>query len=586
MKHTIKPLIVGIDLGTTNSVVSYLTDDKIPITLEIDSAKLLPSVVSLTDNGFIVGQTAKNMLVLEPTKTIASIKRKMGQDITFSIGSHNMRPEEISGLILKKIKQTVTEAFSLNENDLLRAVVTVPAYFTEEQRNATKQAAELAGLKVERIINEPTAAALAFGLSQMDEAVYAIYDFGGGTFDVSIIESNDGLIEVLASTGNNNLGGDDLDNLLSDFIWSAFLKSNKLSIDTPCSANEKARLIRIAERTKIQLSDTPSVSIQESFFAHIKGINYHLETIINRADFENLILSKVNETIEHLEKAVKEADISFDKLDGIILVGGSSRIPLIAQAIEEQLKVVPILIDLPDEAVAHGAAIQGAIIDGVDIDTILVDITPHSLGIAVSDRNDMMEDMMAMFRLGGNLDRSLKAVPIISKNTPIPTKRSDRFFSSTPFQEKYHLKIFQGENPLFDDNKNIGETFLEIENPVENGTVDVTFALDINGLLNVTAIEATTGETVQVVFESSRGKKIREDRLKDLHIASDLTESDHTLLRRSENLLSDNQLNEEDKAELETLSNRFKIALSENTPSVSSLETELLDLLYYLENNG
>lgn len=586
MEHTISSIIVGIDLGTTNSVVSIINEDKNPITLEIDSAKLLPSVVSLTESGFIVGQTAKNMLVLEPTKTVASVKRKMGQDITISIGTHKMRPEEISGLILKKIKQTIVQSFSLNENDLLRAVVTVPAYFTEEQRDATKHAAELAGLKVERIINEPTAAALAFGLSQMDEAIYAIYDFGGGTFDVSIIESNDGLIEVLASTGNNNLGGDDLDNLLSDFIWSAFLKSNKLSTDTPCSSNEKARLIRIAERTKIQLSDTPSVSIQESFFANIKGVNYHLETVINRDDFESLILSKVNETIVHLEKAIKEANIDLESLDGIVLVGGSSRIPLIAQSIEERLKIVPILIDLPDEAVAHGAAIQGAIIDGVDIDTILVDITPHSLGIAVSDRNNMMNDIMEMFRSGGNMNAGLKAAPIITKNTPIPTKRSNRFYSSTPFQEKYHLKIFQGENALFDDNRMIGDTHLEIKNPVEEGIVDVTFALDINGLLNVTAVEATTGEAVEVVFKSSRGKKIKENLLQDLHIVNDFTESDHTLLKRTVNLLSTHQLNEEDKSELETLSNRFRQALAENDPSVSSIESELLDLLYYLEHNA
>ncbi len=587
MENTTKPLIVGIDLGTTNSVVSYLADDKNPVTLEIDSAKLLPSVVSLTDSGFIVGQTAKNMLVLEPTKTVASIKRKMGQDITLSIGNHSLRPEEISGLILKKIKQTVVQAFSLDEKDLLRAVVTVPAYFTEEQRDATKQAAELAGMKVERIINEPTAAALAFGLSLMDEAIYAIYDFGGGTFDVSIIESNEGLIEVLASTGNNSLGGDDLDDLLSDFIWSAFLTENKLSTNTPCTANEKARLIRIAERTKIQLSSTPSVSIQESFFANIKGINYHLETVVSRADFEHLILSKVKETITHLEKAVKEADTSFDGLDGIILVGGSSRIPLISEMIETQLNVTPILIDLPDEAVAHGAAIQGAIIDGVNIDTILVDITPHSLGIAVSDRNndDMME-MMSMLMSGGNPDRGLKAATIISKNTPIPTKRSERYFSGVPFQEKYHLQVFQGENAFFADNKNIGETFLEVQNPVEEGTVDVTFALDINGLLNVTAIEATTGERVEVVFKSTRGKKIKENKLKDLHIASDVTESDHTLLRRANELISSQQLNEEDKAELADLSSRFQTALTENNPSVSSMETELLDLLYYLENNA
>jgi molecular chaperone DnaK len=576
--HIMENFIVGIDLGTTNSVVSVIDDNKNPVTLDVDGSKLLPSVVSLTESGFIVGQTAKNMLVLEPSKTIASIKRKMGQDISVPIGNKSMRPEEISGLILKKIKQTVVKTLSLDENEPLRAVITVPAYFTEGQRDATKEAAEMAGLKVERIINEPTAAALAFGMSKMDEAVYAIYDFGGGTFDVSIIESNDGLIEVLASTGNNVLGGDDIDAALSEHLWQAFLKENKLPTNTESSANEKARLLRIAERTKIQLSDTPSVSIQESFFANIKGHNYHLETTVTQEDFEGLIRNMVQETISHLEKAVKEASLTFDNLDGIILVGGSSRIPLVAELIEEQLNISPVLIDLPDEAVAHGAAIQGAIIDGVEIDTILIDITPHSLGIAVADS----DGMRSLFQGGGG---SLKSVPIISKNTPIPTKRSDRFYSSVPFQEKYLIQVSQGENHYFGDNKNIGETFLELTNPVEEGIVDVTFALDINGLLNVTAIEATTGEMVQVEFKSSRGKKIREDKLSQLHIVSNLTETDHALLKRSEKLLINAELNEEDKAELKDLSDRFRTALEENTPSVSALETELLDLLYYLENN-
>jgi molecular chaperone DnaK len=570
-------LIVGIDLGTTNSVVSVIDEHKNPVTMDVDGSKLLPSVISLTDSGFIVGQTAKNMLVLEPSKTIASIKRKMGQDISVAIGNKSMRPEEISGLILKKIKQTVVKTLSLDENKPLRAVITVPAYFTEGQRDATKEAAEMAGLKVERIINEPTAAALAFGMSKMDEAVYAIYDFGGGTFDVSIIESNDGLIEVLASTGNNVLGGDDIDAALSEHLWQSFLKENKLPTNTESSDNEKARLLRIAERTKIQLSDTPSVSIQESFFANIKGHNYHLETTVSQTDFEGLIRNMVQETVSHLEKAVKEASLTFDNLDGIILVGGSSRIPLVAEMIEEQLNISPVLIDLPDEAVAHGAAIQGAIIDGVDIDTILIDITPHSLGIAVADS----DGMRSLFQGGG----SLKSAPIISKNTPIPTKRSDRFYSAVPFQEKYLIQVSQGENHYFGDNKNIGETFLELANPVEEGIVDVTFALDINGLLSVTAVEATTGEMVQVEFKSSRGKKIREDKLSQLHIVSNLTETDHALLKRSDKLLNNTELNEEDKAELKDLSERFRTALEENTPSVSALETELLDLLYYLENN-
>jgi molecular chaperone DnaK len=435
-------IIVGIDLGTTNSVVSYIGADKNPVTLEVDGSKLLPSVVSLTEQGFIVGQTAKNMLVLEPNKTIASVKRKMGQDVVLSIGKQQLRPEEISALVLKKIKQAVHKHFGLNDSELLRAVVTVPAYFTEEQRDATKQAAELAGLKLERIINEPTAAALAFGLSQMDEAVYAIYDFGGGTFDVSVIESNDGLVEVLASTGNNHLGGDDLDELLAHFIWQSFLKTNKLPVNTVVSPQEQARLTRIAERTKIRLSSEPTVNIQESFFANIKGMSYHLDVIVERTEFEDLIMPKVLETIEHLEKAVKEAQLSFDDLDGIILVGGSSRIPLISKQIEEKLEIIPLLIDLPDEAVSHGAAIQGAIIDGIDIDTILVDITPHSLGIAAAD-TDLMESMFEeMLGKRNNPDRMLKAVPIIPKKYACSCKTNRAFFGSSAFSEAISIANF------------------------------------------------------------------------------------------------------------------------------------------------
>jgi molecular chaperone DnaK len=579
-------VIVGIDLGTTNSVVSYIGSDKNPVTLEVDGSKLLPSVVSLTEQGFIVGQTAKNMLVLEPSKTIASVKRKMGQDVSLPIGNQQLRPEEISALVLKKIKQAVNKQFGLKESELLRAVVTVPAYFTEEQRDATKQAAELAGLKLERIINEPTAAALAFGLSQMDEAVYAIYDFGGGTFDVSVIESNDGLVEVLASTGNNHLGGDDLDAALANFIWESFLKTNKLPVNTTVSSQEQARLTRIAERTKIRLSSENAVPIQESFFAHIKGMSYHLEVTVDRMDFEDLIRSKVLETIVHLEKAVKEANLTFDDLDGIILVGGSSRIPLISKQIEEKLDIVPLLIDLPDEAVSHGAAIQGAIIDGVDIDTILVDITPHSLGIAAADPSSMENMFENMFGQRGNPDRMLKAVPIIPKNTPVPTKRSERFSAVVPFQKKYQLQIFQGENKMFSDNKQIGETYLELEHPVEDGHVDVSFALDINGLLHVTAVEMTTRETVAVTVKSSRGKKVRENRSQNLQVVTATHSTDHTLLNRADSLLNNRTLNEEDKSELTALATRFKEALTAEASNIDSIETELLDLLYYLENNA
>ena len=576
-------IIVGIDLGTTNSVVAIMDADKNVKTLSIEGNKLLPSVVSLTDDGFIVGQTAKNMALLEPEKTVASIKRKMGKDITVTIGDKKMRPEEISALVLKKIKQTVVKQLGLSENTPLRAVVTVPAYFTEEQRDATKQAADLAGLQVERIINEPTAAALAFGLSQMDEAVYAIYDFGGGTFDVSIIESNNGMVEVLATTGDNNLGGDDLDVLLADFLWAKFLTHNKLGTQVPRSSKENARLIRLSENTKIRLSEEDSVTIEESFFANIKGINYHLETTVTRAEFEKLIYEKVEETVVHLENAIKDAKLDPDDLSGIVLVGGSSRIPLVQQLIENQLFIAPTLIDLPDEAVAHGAAIQGAIIDNIDVDTILVDITPHSLGVAVSDSEVFSYQNMLR---GIDPEDLLTAGMIIPKNTPIPTKRTRMFSASSPFQEKYHLQVYQGENPFYKKNRAIGDTFLEVENPPEHAEVEVTFSLDINGLLVVTAFETTTQKMIQVEFKSSRGKKIKENQLALLHIVENEDDStEHPLIKRAENLLVDAGMNEEDQAELKQLIQRFKNALDNDDETAEDIENEVLELIYFIEQN-
>ena len=577
------PIIVGIDLGTTNSVVAIMDAEKNVKTLSIEGNKLLPSVVSLTDDGFIIGQTAKNMALLEPEKTVASIKRKMGKDITVTIGDKKMRPEEISALILKKIKQTVVKQLGLPENELLRAVVTVPAYFTEEQRDATKQAADLAGLKVERIINEPTAAALAFGLSQMEEAVYAIYDFGGGTFDVSIIESNDGMVEVLATTGDNNLGGDDLDVLLGDFLWTKFLTNNKLGAQVFRSSKENARLIRLAEQTKIKLSEEESVAIEESFFANVKGVNYHLETTVTRAEFEKLIYEKVEETVVHLENAIKDANLEADDLSGIVLVGGSSRIPLVQQLIENQLFIAPTLIDLPDEAVAHGAAIQGAIIDNIDIDTILVDITPHSLGVAVKDNDAFSYQNMLR---GIDPEDLLTAGMIIPKNTPIPTKRTRMFSASSPHQEKYHLQVYQGENPFYKKNRAIGDTFLDVENPPEQGEIEVTFALDINGLLVVTAFETTTQKSIQVEFKSSRGKKIKENQLALLHVVENEADTaKHPLIKRAENLLANAGVNEEDQSELSQLIARFKNALDADDESAENLENELLELIYFIEQN-
>jgi len=586
--------IVGIDLGTTNSVVSIL-EDKLPKTLLVDGNKLLPSVVCLTPEGMLVGKVAKNMAILEPENTVASIKRKIGQDIEVAVGNRKMRPEEISAVILEKIRQTVIQHYQLANDAIVKAVITVPAYFTEEQRAATKQAAELAKLQVERIINEPTAAALAHGMSHLDETILAIYDLGGGTFDISIIESDAGLVEVKATAGNNQLGGDDFDELLAAKIWRDFLVTNRLTNREP-SRKEQARLIRIAEQTKIKLSTSESVAIQESFFSKIDGRDYHLEKTITRRDFEKLIGKKIQETVKLLKKAIMDADLTKADLEGIILVGGSSRIPLISQLIEEQMKITPTLIDLPDEAVAHGATIQGAIINKLDIDTVLVDITPHSLGVAVADDQtysiDNMMELMARNKAietgDANADDfldDLGAAAIISKNTPIPVRKSRKFYSAVEFQKIYLIEVYQGEAGRFydEDNRIIGEAELEVKKPQESGEVEVTFELDINGLLKMSAIETTTKEEVKAIFQSSKGKRIRKSQLQPVEIVSaDIAEN--ALLKRASTLLDNPDIDPEDKTELQELVEAYHVAeKAEAVDELAKLEDEILDLLYYLE---
>jgi len=558
--------IVGIDLGTTNSVVSIL-DDKKPKTLLIDNDKLLPSVVSITSDGVLVGKVARNLAILEPENTIASIKRKMGEDVSITIGEKQMRPEEISSLILQKIRQTVIEHYQLTSDAVVRAVITVPAYFTEEQRAATKQAGELANLQVERIINEPTAAALAYGMANLDEAIFAVY----------------------ASTGDNHLGGDDFDDLLGQKIWKDFLTANELASDLQASNKEIARLKRIAEQTKINLSSETEVTIQESFFFQKEDINYHLEQVVSRSDFEALIEDHINQTVQLLNKAVMDADLTRSDLDGIILVGGSSRIPLVSQLIEEKLKIKPVLITLPDEAVSHGATVQGAIIDKKDIDTVLVDITPHSLGTgSIDDQSYMSPKLLDWLKRkeAGEVPEdeeapmNLGATVIIPKNSPVPVRRSMMFYSVVDFQTKYEVQVYQGEGARLEDNKIIGDSLLEVADPPETGEVKVTFELDINGLLNVTALEINTNEKLEVTFQSSMGQKSATSAVEGIAILGDQA-TENTLLKRADALLA-LDIDAADKEDLVELLNNYEAA--KDVPErLSELEEELLNLLYYLE---
>ncbi len=582
-----KSTIVGIDLGTTNSVVSVLAEDT-PRTIKIDNEKLLPSAVSYADGVYIVGQTAKNMAIVEPENTCLSIKRKMGEDITIKLGNNNLRPEDISSIILKKIKTSVEKELKLEEGKL-RAVVTIPAYFTEEQRQATKQAAELAGIQVERIINEPTAAALAFGLSKIEDAVFAIYDLGGGTFDISIIENSAGIIEVLSSKGNNKLGGDDFDELLADFIWKRFAKNNKIK-DKP-SSKVNARLKKIAEETKIKLSKQESVLIQENFFYKIKNKPVHLELKVTKTDFEYLIKPLLEKTISLVKDAFEDAEVEISNVEGIILVGGSSLIPLVTKMITSNFNITPALLDLPDEAVSHGATIQGAIINNIDVDTILVDITPHSLGVRLSKYSvdELLMQAMMDGKQPDDIDKdeiekkmkeSITGV-IIPKNTPIPVKRTSKFSASSSFQKAYDIQIFQGENVNPEKNHLIGKTLFEVKKPVERGEIEVTFELDINGIINMSAIQIQTKDKVIATFKSSRGIKKHKEKI--VEEIANIDDSNKIIINRAEKMLKNKDINKEDRDELNELIEKYKKAITDNDEAQKTIETELLDLLFFLE---
>ena len=576
--------IIGIDLGTTNSVASYLFENE-PKTIKINNLKLLPSAVCFSSGRFIVGQTAKNLTIVEPENTCLSVKRKMGEEDTISIGPKQLRPEEVSSIILKKIKDEVIKQLKLDVEEL-RAVVTVPAYFTEKQRKATQKAAEMSGIKVERIINEPTAAALAFGLNKIEDEAFAIYDLGGGTFDISIVENNDGIIEVKASNGDSKLGGDDFDLLLSNLIWEKFAKKHKIN-EEPTS-KIKARLLKIAEETKIKLSTHKEAIISENFFYKGKKKPIHLELIIQRTDLEKLIKPLIEKTISYIKLALADADINANELEGIILVGGSSKIPLVSEIIENELQKAPFLMELPDEAVSHGATIQGAIINKIDVDTILIDITPHSLGISTLENSPMELAMQNMLNKDKDeptdeyIEKMIMGV-IIPKNTPVPVKKTNRFNAVVPFQEAYQIEVYQGEHENPDKNHLIGESNFKIKKPVQFSEIDVTFELDINGILKMKAVETTTNEKIQATFKSSRGRKKLKSKLIE-EIVSD-TDSNKILITRTEKMINNKDIDKEDKKELSSLLEKYKNAVLNKVEEniKNQLEEDILDLLFYLE---
>lgn len=492
--------IIGIDLGTTNSVLAVIQDGA-PVLLPVNGERLLPSVVGIAPNGeVLVGMPARNQWIVAPDRTVRSIKRKMGKAEKVGMAGKSYSPQEISAFILTTIREAAQAALGA---DVRRAVITVPAYFNETQRQATLEAGEIAGLIVERIINEPTASALAYGygLANDQELKVLVYDLGGGTFDVSIIELHSGVVDVLATAGDNLLGGDDFDERLAGMIADEFDEEHHINLRQHHQA--WARLLRAAEEAKIELSAAPYAEVKLEYIAQDrKGHPLHIQREVSRSEFEELIADLLGRTMELVRKALLDAKLAPDQIDRVLLVGGSTRIPAVWDLITSQLGQEPHIEIDPDAAVALGAAVQGGIIAGEEIDAILVDVTPYSLGIET-----------AHIGYGGRLHDDL-FTPLVRRNTTVPVQTSQVFTTIYPGQDKIHIKVYQGENPVASQNVLLGDFMVEDVKPNRpDGLSDVTvnFQLDVNGILDVTVVERKSGKRVNERLKASRQRLSPED---------------------------------------------------------------------------